>query len=89
MAGLSPDALRAIRTADGATGDARRDALLRFVRLIVRTSGTLDEQEVAAIRAAGYSDTQLADISLAIALTIFTNTFNRINDTKVDFPPVR
>lgn len=88
MAGLSPDTLSAIRTG-GATGQAKRDALLRFVRLIVRTSGTLDEQEVAAVRAAGYSDTQLADISLAIALTIFTNTFNRINDTKVDFPPVR
>lgn len=88
MAGLSPDTLRAIRTG-GATGEVKRDALLHFVRLIVRTRGTLDEQEVAVIRAAGYSDTQLADISLAIALTIFTNTFNRINDTEVDFPPVR
>lgn len=88
LAGLSPDALRAIR-ADGATGEAKRDALLRFVRVIMRTRGTLDEQEVAAIRAAGYSDAQLADISLAIALTVYTNTFNRINDTKVDFPPVR
>jgi len=88
MAGLSPGALRAIRT-DATTGEAKRDALLRFVRLILRTHGTLDEKEVAAIRAAGYSDTQLADISLAIALTIYTNTFNRINDTAVDFPPVR
>ena len=88
MAGLSPDALRAIR-AGAATGDAKRDALIRFVRLIVRTRGTLDENEVAAIRAAGYSDTQLADISLAIGLIAFTNTFNRINDTKLDFPPVR
>lgn len=41
---------------------------------------------LAAIRAQGYTDTQLAEISLAIALTIFTNTFNRINDTDVDMP---
>jgi hypothetical protein len=26
--------------------------------------------------------------SLAVALVIFTNMFNRINDTEIDFPPV-
>jgi uncharacterized peroxidase-related enzyme len=88
MTGLSQDALRAIRT-EQATGDAKRDALIRFVRIVQTTSGTLNENEYAAIRAAGYTDTQLAEISLAIALTIFTNTFNRINDTDVDFPAVK
>ena len=88
LTGLSPEALRAIRAGES-TGDAKRDALVRFVSTIQKTSGTLPESEVAAIRAAGYSDTQLADISLAIALTIFTNTFNRINDTDVDFPAVK
>jgi hypothetical protein len=27
-------------------------------------------------------------VSLAIALTVFTNVFNRINDTAIDFPAV-
>jgi uncharacterized peroxidase-related enzyme len=88
MAGLTPVAMRQIRSGD-ATGDAKRDALTRFVRTLQQTSGTLDGAEVQAIRAAGYTDTQLADIALAVALTVFTNTFNRINDTDVDFPPVR
>jgi uncharacterized peroxidase-related enzyme len=87
MTGLSADALRAIRAAQP-TGDAKRDALVRFVLNLQKTSGTIGENEYAAIRAAGYTDTQLAEISLAIALTIFTNTFNRINDTDVDFPAV-
>jgi AhpD family alkylhydroperoxidase len=87
MTGLAPEALRQIR-AGLPTGDAKRDALVRFVRVIQTTSGTLPVAEVEAIRAAGYTDAQLADISLAIALTIFTNTFNRINDTDVDFPAV-
>ena len=43
---------------------------------------------VAAIKAAGYSDAQLVDISLAFATTVFTNVFNRINDTEIDFPAV-
>lgn len=87
MSGLSPEAIKQIR-AGQPTGDARRDALIRFVRNLQTTRGTIGENELAGIRAAGYDDTQLAEISLAIAMTIFTNTFNRINDTDVDFPPV-
>jgi len=88
LAGLAPAVLDQIR-AGGATGDARRDALIRFVLILLNTRGTVAEAEFAAIRAAGYSDAQLAEISLALALTIFTNAFNRINDTDVDFPPVK
>lgn len=87
LAGLKPDVIRNIRESKP-TGDAKRDALARFVRLLVATSGTISDEEYAAIKTAGYSDQQLVEISLAIALIIFTNTFNRINDTDVDFPPV-
>jgi AhpD family alkylhydroperoxidase len=88
MVGLSPEALKQIR-AGQATGNAKRDALVHFVLNLQTTRGTISESEFAAMRAAGYSDTLLAEISLAIAMTIFTNTFNRINDTDVDFPPVK
>jgi AhpD family alkylhydroperoxidase len=87
MLGLPVDAMRAIR-AGQATGDAKRDALVRFVSYLQTTTGTISQDEFAAIRAAGYTDTQLAEISLTIGLSIFTNTFNRINGTDVDFPPV-
>jgi uncharacterized peroxidase-related enzyme len=85
MTGLSKDTLREIR-AGQATGDAKRDALVHFVLNLQKSSGTISEQEFTAIRAAGYTDTQLAEISLAIAMTIFTNSFNRINDTDIDMP---
>ena len=87
LTGLKPDVLRQIRAGEP-TGDAKRDALVHFVRRLVRTSGTISEAEFQAIRAAGYTDAQLVDISLAIALTVFTNVFNRINDTDIDFPAV-
>lgn len=87
-AGLKPDTLQQIRDAQ-ATGDDKLDALVRFVQTLQTTRGTLDHASVNAIRAAGYSDTQLAEISLAIGLTVFTNTFNRINDTDIDFPTVK
>jgi uncharacterized peroxidase-related enzyme len=87
MAGLKPDELRNIREGKP-TGDAKRDALLRFVRVLAKTRGTLSDQDVADIRAAGYTDAQLVDISLAFATITFTNVFNRINDTESEFPAV-
>ena len=87
IAGLKPDELKNIR--DGKpTGDAKRDALAHFVRKLAETSGTVSDDEFGAIKAAGYSDTQLVEISLAFATTVFTNVFNRINDTEIDFPAV-
>jgi len=87
MSGLKPDELQHIRGGEP-TGDAKRDALIRFVRKLAATSGTVSDEDFAAIRAAGYSDAQLVEISLAFATTTFTNVFNRINDTDVDFPAV-
>ena len=85
LAGLKPEELKSIR--DGKpTGDAKRDALVRFVRTLAETSGTVSDDDFAAIKAAGYTDAQLVDISLAFATIIFTNVFNRINDTEIDFP---
>jgi AhpD family alkylhydroperoxidase len=85
LAGLPAETLRKVRSGQP-TGDAKRDALIRFVLTLHKTSGTISTEEFDAIRRAGYSEAQLADIALAIALTVFTNTFNRINDTDVDFP---
>jgi uncharacterized peroxidase-related enzyme len=87
LAGVKPEALKQIRDGEP-TGDARRDALVGFVRKLATSSGTVSDDDFAAIKAAGYSDAQLVEISLAFATTVFTNVFNRINDTEIDFPAV-
>ena len=87
MVGLPLDTLRQLH-AGQPTGDAKRDALIHFVKLLASTSGTVSEAEFVTIRAAGYTDQQLVEISLAIAVIVFTNVFNRINDTVSDFPAV-
>jgi uncharacterized peroxidase-related enzyme len=87
LAGLKPEVLKQIREAQP-TGDDKRDALVGFVRKLAQSSGTVSDGDFAAIKAAGYSDTQLVEISLAFATTVFTNIFNRINDTEIDFPAV-
>lgn len=55
LAGLKPDVLKQIR-AGQPTGDAKRDALVRFVRNLVQTSGTITDEQFSAIKAAGYTD---------------------------------
>ena len=87
LAGLKPDVLKQIRE-DRPTDDARRDTLVAFVRKLAQSSGTLSDEDFAAIKAAGYSDAQLVEISLIFATTVFTNVLNRINDTEIDFPAV-
>ncbi|QIG98892.1 MULTISPECIES: carboxymuconolactone decarboxylase family protein [unclassified Bradyrhizobium] len=87
LAGVKADALKQIRDGEP-SGDAKRDALVNFVRKLAQSSGTVSAEDFAAIRAAGYSDAQLVEISLAFATTVFTNVFNRINDTDIDFPAV-
>jgi uncharacterized peroxidase-related enzyme len=87
LAGLPPDAIRKIRAGEP-TDNAKRDLLTSLVRTLVTSSGTISDEQYATIKAVGYSDQQLVEISLAVGLIMFTNTFNRINDTDVDFPPV-
>lgn len=87
LAGLKPEALKQIRQG-AATGDNKRGVLVQFVRKLVKGSGTVSEADFAAIRNVGYTEAQLVDISLAIAGITFTNVFNRINDTTLDFPAV-
>jgi uncharacterized peroxidase-related enzyme len=87
FAGLAPEAMKQIR-AGAPTGDAKRDALVHFVRLLVNTRGTVPENEVNAIREAGYTERQIIEIGLAVATITFTNLVNRVNDTTLDFPAV-
>jgi uncharacterized peroxidase-related enzyme len=85
MAGLTTNELKQIRSGQP-TRNAKRDALLHFVRNLVRSSGTISSDEFSRIKGAGYTDRQLVEISLAFAVVTFTNVFNRINDTTLDFP---
>jgi uncharacterized peroxidase-related enzyme len=83
--GLNREAILAVRHALP-SGDARDDALATFVLHLMTTSGTVPADVVAAIRQAGVTDAQIVDVTMAVASIAFTNLFNRINDTTLDFP---
>lgn len=44
--------------------------------------------ELADVRAAGFTDGEVAEIIAHVALNVFTNYFNRACETEIDFPRV-
>jgi uncharacterized peroxidase-related enzyme len=70
----------------GTSADPRADALLRFARAVVEMRGLVDDADVAAVRPAGYGDAEIAEVVAHVALNVFTNYFNNVAGTTVDFP---
>jgi uncharacterized peroxidase-related enzyme len=88
MHGLAPATMSALRRGEP-SGDERLDALASLVRALVQTQGIVSVDVLGDVRRAGYSDAQIVDVMLAITSVTFTNLFNRLNDTTLDFPPAR
>jgi len=85
MAGYSADDIQQIRHG-GLVGNDKIDALVKFALTLVQTSNTLPAEAVAAVKSAGYTDRQIVEAILAVSAILFTNMFNRVNDTVLDFP---
>ncbi len=87
LAGVADADLARARTAEAA--DPKTAAALRFAVRVVRERGRVPVSEVEALRAFGYSDGEITEIVAAVALNVFTNYFNHIAGTEIDFPIVR
>ena len=86
MVGLKPEEIATSREARSA--DAKRNAGLQFVQALVLQRGLVSDQEVAHVKSAGFSDGEIAEIVANVAVNIFTNYFNHVARTDVDFPRV-
>lgn len=85
--GLSKDELA--RNLEGTSTNPKTAAALAFVGKIISTRGRLADADLAAVRAAGYSEEEIVEMIAHTSMNIFTNYFNHIADTEVDFPRVR
>jgi uncharacterized peroxidase-related enzyme len=70
----------------GTSSDPRTDSLLRFARAVVAKQGVVDDADVEAVRVAGYGDAEVAEVVAHVALNVFTNYFNNVAGTAIDFP---
>jgi hypothetical protein len=58
------------------------------VAAVLETKGNVTDGQLKEVRSAGYADNEITEILLTISLNYFTNIFNQVNQTKVDFPVV-
>lgn len=86
MVGLKAEELVASRQGNGNTPKAT--AALAFAKAVLSTKGQIREDEIAAVRAAGFSDGEIAEIIAHVALNVFTNYFNIAAGVDIDFPKV-
>lgn len=85
-AGVSADDLAAGLA--GEASDPRVEAALAFARAVIREKGFVSDAELDAVRAAGYDDGEVGEIVGNVALNVFTNYFNSVGETALDFPAV-
>ncbi|PQO46868.1 carboxymuconolactone decarboxylase family protein [Blastopirellula marina] len=84
MSGLTAEQIADSRR--GESVDAKTDSLLHFARQVIDSRGKVSDADVYAVRDAGYSDAEIGEIVAAVALNIFTNYFNNVAETEIDFP---
>ena len=72
----------------GASNDLKADAAVRFAAKVARERGHVGEDDLRAVKLAGYSDAQVIEMVLHVALNTWTNYINEVAKTDIDFPVV-
>jgi uncharacterized peroxidase-related enzyme len=73
---------------EGSSSDAKAAAALQFAGKVLATRGHVSAADLDAVKAAGYSDAQVLEIVLHVALNTLTNYVNEVAKTDIDFPVV-
>lgn len=69
--------------------DPKENAILGLARSIITNRGDLSETAWHEYRDAGITDAEIAEVIAHVGLNTFTNYFNKIAQTEVDFPRIK
>ena len=70
----------------GTSSDPKRAAAVRFSKAVANKRGKVSDSELAAIREAGFTDSQIITIIALTAQYLMTNFMNNVSQNTVDFP---
>lgn len=84
--GLSADELAA--NLRGESSDSATQAALQFALAINAREGFVTDEQIQALRDAGYTEQQVVEVFAQTIKNIFTNYFNHLAQTEIDFPLV-
>ena len=86
MVGLDDDAILKARQIQ-ADDDYER-AVLRFAQSLAEKRGWVTDSDLELARTAGLGDEEITEVIANVVLNIFTNYFNHVAHTEIDFPEV-
>ncbi len=85
MIGMSADMIQSLRNGTRLS-DPKLQALRHFTQRMVEARGWVDDSEIEEFIAAGYTQQQVLEIILGIAIKIMHNYTNHIAKTPLDKP---
>ncbi|MEW4563346.1 carboxymuconolactone decarboxylase family protein [Bremerella sp. JC770] len=86
MVGYSEE--ETVKVRQGESADPTIQAVVDLAGAISDTKGFISDQQFEAAKAAGLGDEEIAEVVGLVALNYFTNFFNHVAETEVDFPKV-
>ncbi|MEN9866974.1 MAG: hypothetical protein RL748_2564 [Pseudomonadota bacterium] len=87
--GAGVSATEAALNLHGQASDSKVQAALTFANAIIDSRGRVSDAHLAAVREAGYNEAEIVEIIAHVSLNIFTNYFNFVANTEIDFPLVK
>lgn len=84
VAKLDDSEIRANRK--GGSTDLKADAAVRFAVSVTNARGHISDADFTSVKAAGYTDAEVIEIVLHVALNTWTNYINSVANTVIDFP---
>lgn len=86
MSGLTDEQTLAAR--EGRGDNQKNDAGLKFAKAVLENKGRVGDNDFEAVKNAGFTSGEIAEIVANVALNIFTNYFNETAQTEIDFPAI-
>ncbi len=85
---LGVDAAELDANLQGASSDPKTQTVLDFALAVVERRGWVSDEDFRRVRDAGFSDGEITEIIANVVFNIFSNYFNHVVQTEIDFPVV-
>ncbi len=86
-AGLNKDQIKHALNGSCDCNDQSK-AVVNFTKSLLKNHGQVNDQDVQSVQDAGFNQQQIIEMIAATSLNIFTNYFNEVAQTEIDFPKV-
>jgi uncharacterized peroxidase-related enzyme len=72
----------------GHSDEPKADAIVQFALKVLQKRGKVADEDISAVKQAGYTEGQIVEVVGVVALQVFSNYLNNVTRTDIDFPIV-